>query len=135
MKNILFITIRSLFFSIFSVAQQAKTNLSCKTSAKMDSLLSEIKLAKHDTTKMESFTNNEIQLQKNDTMCIFLDGYANQFGGPKNRKFKYKAFKEVLLANAEKPMLEQRDILAQTFEEWKGDLKQIDDVVVFGIKI
>ncbi len=85
--------------------------------------------------KMGSFTNNEIQLQKGDSLYIFSDGYADQFGGAKGRKFRYKPFKEMLLANAGKPMLEQRDILAQTFEEWKGDLKQIDDVVVLGIKI
>jgi len=92
--------------------------------------------------KMRSFTNNEIQLQKGDSLYIFSDGYADQFGGAGlacqqagGRKFKYKAFKEILLANAGKPMLEQQDILAKTFKEWKGDLKQIDDVVVLGIKI
>jgi len=85
--------------------------------------------------KMDNFTTHEIQLEKGDQLYMFSDGYADQFGGPKGKKFKYKAFKRLLLENADKPMQEQKEILNQAFENWRGDLEQIDDVVVVGIKI
>ena len=85
--------------------------------------------------KMDSFTTHEIQLQKGDQLYMFSDGYADQFGGPKNKKFKYKPFKRLLIENADKPMREQKEILNTAFENWKGNLDQIDDVVVLGIKL
>jgi len=85
--------------------------------------------------KMDNFTTHEIQLEKGDQLYMFSDGYADQFGGPKGKKFKYKAFKRLLLENADKPMQEQKEILNTAFEDWKGDVEQIDDVVVVGIKI
>jgi len=85
--------------------------------------------------KMNDFTNYTIQLQKGDTIYMFSDGYADQFGGPKGKKFKYKPFKRLLLENVDKPMSEQKELLNTAFEAWKGDLEQIDDVVVLGIRI
>jgi len=85
--------------------------------------------------KMDAFTTHEIQLEKGDQLYMFSDGFADQFGGPKGKKFKYKPFKRLLLENADKPMTEQKEILNQAFKEWKGDLEQIDDVVVLGVKI
>jgi len=85
--------------------------------------------------KMDNFTTHEIQLEKGDQLYMFSDGYADQFGGPKGKKFKYKPFKRLLLENADKPMQEQKEILNQSFEDWKGSLEQIDDVVVLGVKI
>ena len=85
--------------------------------------------------KMDKFITHEIQLEKGDQLYMFSDGFADQFGGPKGKKFKYKPFKQMLLENADKSMKEQKEILAQIFENWKGDLEQIDDVVVLGIKI
>jgi len=85
--------------------------------------------------KMNTFTTHEIQLEKGDQLYMFSDGYADQFGGPKNKKFKYKPFKKLLLENADKPMSEQKEILNQAFEGWKGNTEQIDDVVVVGVKI
>ena len=85
--------------------------------------------------KMDNFTTHEIQLQKGDQLYMFSDGYADQFGGPKNKKFKYKPFKKLLIENAHKPMLEQKEILNTAFENWKGNIEQIDDVVVLGVKL
>ena len=85
--------------------------------------------------KMDVFTTHEIQLQKGDQLYMFSDGYADQFGGPKGKKFKYKPFKKLLLENADKPMSEQKEILNQAFENWKGNEEQIDDVVIVGVKI
>ncbi|MBK7129388.1 MAG: GAF domain-containing protein [Crocinitomicaceae bacterium] len=80
------------------------------------------------------FTNNLIQLQEGDCIYLFSDGYADQFGGPKGKKFKYSRFKEILVEIHQKEMAEQHDILHALIEEWQGDLEQIDDVCVIGIK-
>ena len=68
-------------------------------------------------------------------MYMFSDGYADQFGGPKGKKFKYKPFKRLLSENRDKPMKEQKELLDSAFETWRGNLEQIDDVVVLGVKI
>jgi serine phosphatase RsbU (regulator of sigma subunit) len=81
------------------------------------------------------FTNHEIQLEKGDCFYLFSDGYADQFGGPKGKKFKYSTLKSLLLSVSERPMEEQRNILDETFENWRDDLEQIDDVCVIGVKI
>lgn len=82
----------------------------------------------------DSFVTHTLEIEKGDSLYLYTDGYADQFGGAKGKKFKYKNLNELLLANCGKPLQEQRDILSQTFENWKGDLEQIDDVLVFGIK-
>jgi serine phosphatase RsbU (regulator of sigma subunit)/uncharacterized protein HemY len=83
----------------------------------------------------ESFTNHRIQLQKGDTIYIFSDGYADQFGGKRGKKFKNKQFKELLLSIQNKPMDEQRMAINQTFENWKGELEQLDDICMIGVRI
>ena len=85
--------------------------------------------------KMDEFTNHEIKLKKGDLLYMFSDGYADQFGGPKSKKFMYKQFKELILRIAGQPMKEQEKILDKTFEEWKGKLEQIDDVCIIGLQI
>ena len=85
--------------------------------------------------KMDEFTNHEIKLKKGDLLYMFSDGYADQFGGPKSKKFKYKPFKELILNIAGQPMKEQEKILDKTFVEWKGDLEQIDDICIVGLQI
>ncbi|MBK7310814.1 MAG: tetratricopeptide repeat protein [Sphingobacteriaceae bacterium] len=81
------------------------------------------------------FTSHSLNLSKDDVLFLFTDGYADQFGGPKAKKFKYKQFQELLLANSSKSMNEQLDILTHSFEKWKGSLEQVDDVCVVGIRI
>jgi PAS domain S-box-containing protein len=82
-----------------------------------------------------SFTNHEIQLQENDMIYIFTDGYADQFGGPHGKKFKYKQFQQVLTNIQDNTMEEQKEILLYNHETWRGDLEQVDDILVIGIKI
>ncbi len=81
------------------------------------------------------FTQHTVQLNKNDIIYLFTDGYADQFGGPKGKKFKYKQLKELLLTNSTKKMGEQHDILLNAFQEWKGSLEQVDDVCIIGVRV
>ncbi|MCB0400542.1 MAG: tetratricopeptide repeat protein [Flavobacteriales bacterium] len=80
------------------------------------------------------FSNNVIQLSKDDCIYLFSDGYADQFGGPKGKKFKYSRFKELLVDMNRLSMDEQGNSLDRTIAKWQGDLEQIDDVCVIGIK-
>ena len=83
----------------------------------------------------ESFVNHFINLKQNDLIYIFSDGYVDQFGGESGRKFLSANFKDLLLENAEKTLNEQKVILKTAFEEWKGERKQLDDILVIGFKI
>jgi serine phosphatase RsbU (regulator of sigma subunit) len=90
-------------------------------------------IGKHDNRK--PFSSHAITLQTNTTFYLFTDGFADQFGGPKGKKFKYKQFEEKLLAISAQPMEEQKKSLEQAFDNWKGTVEQVDDVLVIGIKI
>ncbi|HEY4800295.1 MAG TPA: tetratricopeptide repeat protein [Bacteroidia bacterium] len=68
-------------------------------------------------------------------LYLYTDGYADQFGGPKGKKFKYKQLHEKLLAISDKPLAEQKKLLEETFENWKGNNSQTDDVLIIGIKL
>ena len=81
------------------------------------------------------FTNHQIQLTKGDQIYLFSDGYPDQFGGEKGKKMMYKPFKNILIENSDLEMSQQKEILAQEFEKWKGKMDQIDDVCIFGIKV
>ncbi|MCU0455679.1 MAG: SpoIIE family protein phosphatase [Bacteroidales bacterium] len=81
------------------------------------------------------FTNKVVELRKGDCLYLFSDGYADQFGGPKGRKYMYKPFQELLLKNSSKPMTEQKEILDSEFMEWMEGYEQVDDVLVLGIRI
>lgn len=83
----------------------------------------------------KEFTTQQFQLQKNDCLYSFSDGYADQFGGSDGRKYKSRKFKELILANYEQPMDKQREVLENEFNNWKGNHEQIDDVLVMGIRI
>lgn len=85
--------------------------------------------------RIQDFTNNVIELKKGDSFYLFTDGYADQFGGPKGKKFKYSQFKQLLLSIQDKTMQEQHDILHQTMVDWKGELEQIDDILVIGVRV
>ena len=85
--------------------------------------------------KEADFLHHSIDLKQGDHIYLFSDGYADQFGGPKGKKFMYKQFKELLISINDKPLNQQKEILDSTFESWKGELEQIDDVCVIGIKI
>jgi len=81
------------------------------------------------------FNMQTIDLKKGDIVYSFTDGYADQFGGPKGKKFKYKQLEDTLLANSHLSMDEQKTVLNTKFEAWKGNLEQVDDVLVIGIKV
>jgi serine phosphatase RsbU (regulator of sigma subunit) len=84
--------------------------------------------------KMEPFTLHKIDLQKGDAFYIFSDGYADQFGGPKQKKFMAMQLREKLVSMAGMPMLKQGERLNEIFEEWRGDSPQIDDVTMIGVR-
>lgn len=83
----------------------------------------------------EQFIQHEIQLQKNDTIYIFTDGYADQFGGERGKKLMTRKFREVLLSIQKETMQQQGTYLKEYFEHWKGKNEQVDDVLVIGIRI
>jgi PAS domain S-box-containing protein len=83
----------------------------------------------------DAFANHAVQLRKGDCVYLFSDGYADQFGGPRGKKFKYKRLLETLQAIAKLPMKEQHATLEKTFSDWKGELEQVDDVLVLGIRV
>ena len=90
-------------------------------------------IGKYDDAK--PFTQQEIDLEKGDVIYTFSDGYPDQFGGEKGKKYMYKKFRDLLLSIHQKPMDEQHQLLVDSFENWRGDLEQVDDVCVIGIKI
>ena len=90
-------------------------------------------VAIHDV--MTSFTSHSIALEKGDALYLFSDGYADQFGGPRGKKFMYKAFKQLLCDISLKSMSEQAEIIEKTMEDWQGTDEQIDDMVIIGLRI
>ncbi|MDX2174819.1 MAG: SpoIIE family protein phosphatase [Bacteroidota bacterium] len=91
-------------------------------------------VGKHDRDSI-SFTQDTIQLQKGDVVYASTDGMPDQFGGPKGKKFMYKHLKELLLEISGLPMTQQYKVISQQFNHWKGDLEQVDDVLVFGFRV
>lgn len=81
------------------------------------------------------FKQQTIQLKPGDTLYIFTDGYADQFGGKANRKYKYGPFKKLLLQNHKESMIDQKSLLLDEFNSWKGKTFQVDDICVIGVKV
>ncbi len=81
----------------------------------------------------QAFTNHSIQLRDNDSIYMFSDGYIDQFGGEMGNKFKTRRFKDLLFSMYRKPMKEQKEIIDETHITWKGDQKQLDDILVIGM--
>jgi serine phosphatase RsbU (regulator of sigma subunit) len=105
-----------------------------------DNKLIEIKADKHpigsflgDT--LIPFKNNEIAIQPGDTFYLFTDGFVDQFGGERGKKFKTSQFKKLLLSINEKPLAEQKEIINDTFKAWRGTLEQVDDVCIIGVRV
>ena len=100
--------------------------------------LIEIKANKQPIGKFdnpEPYTTHTFELEKGDVIYIFTDGYVDQFGGERGKKFKTKVFRELLLEIHKKTMSEQKKLIEKAFEKWKGNLEQVDDVCVIGVKI
>ena len=115
------------------------SSTSSETALKGEAQLIEYKADKMPVGKYnehdKDFTQQIIQLQKGDTVYTFTDGYADQFGGPKGKKFKYKALGDLLLSINSLPMVEQREILKKIINSWKGNLEQVDDILVIGTRL
>ncbi|MBK7817440.1 MAG: SpoIIE family protein phosphatase [Sphingobacteriaceae bacterium] len=99
--------------------------------------LAPIKQAITATTEYEkrTFIDQEVPLKKGDCIYMFTDGYADQFGGPKGKKYKYKTLANQLLSLNKETMQRQKQALEENFENWKGQLEQVDDVCIIGIRI
>ncbi len=80
------------------------------------------------------FQKHSIKLEKDDVIYLFSDGFADQFGGPKSKKYKYRRFRHLLLTIHKFPFTEQKNTLLRSFSAWKGNLEQVDDILVIGIK-
>ncbi len=84
--------------------------------------------------ELNDFQTHKMTIQRGDCFYMFSDGFPDQFGGPKNKKYKYKPFQELLQEIHKSPMQEQKQLLDDTFETWRGENFQVDDIVVVGIK-
>ena len=91
-------------------------------------------VGKHDKQDV-SFTQQEIDLQEGDIVYTLTDGFPDQFGGEKGKKFMSKNLRALLLKNSTLTMTEQKQLLEEAFANWVGNLEQIDDVTVIGVKI
>lgn len=85
--------------------------------------------------RMSDFNEHKIQLNPGDCIYLSSDGFADQFGGPNNKKFGYNTLRNLFLSVSVKPIDKQRDILWNEFDKWKGEENQTDDVIVLGVKI
>ncbi len=82
-----------------------------------------------------TYTSHTVQLQSDDTIYIFSDGYADQFGGEKGKKFMVKQFRQLILGIQDKSMEEQKRFLDNTIERWRGTNEQVDDILIMGIRV
>ncbi len=102
-----------------------------------EGMLKEIKSHKQPigiTDNATNFPTHEVILNSGDSLFLFTDGYPDQFGGSDAKKFKLKNLQQLFLTNSHLSMQQQKEIYISTFDNWKGDLEQVDDVCVIGIK-
>jgi ligand-binding sensor domain-containing protein/serine phosphatase RsbU (regulator of sigma subunit) len=85
--------------------------------------------------KEDHFTLNEIAIKKGDMIYLFSDGYADQFGGPEGKKFMYRQLKDILLSMHSKPLEEQKHLLDEHMTRWRGEIEQVDDILVIGVRV
>jgi serine phosphatase RsbU (regulator of sigma subunit) len=80
------------------------------------------------------YNNNEVELQEDDMLYLFSDGYIDQFGGDENKKFMYRRFRYLLLTIHSFPLIDQKSILEENIKTWRGDNPQVDDMLIIGFK-
>lgn len=105
---------------------------------KGSSTIEEIKASRQSIGRVDNpqpYKTESIQLKKGDCIYIFSDGYADQFGGEKEKKFKSRPFKKLLVSMKDDPMEIKQEKLKNHFENWKGDAEQLDDVCVIGVRV
>jgi serine phosphatase RsbU (regulator of sigma subunit) len=83
----------------------------------------------------QPFTTRTVQLKQGDCIYTLTDGYADQFGGPKGKKFRVKELENILLKACHKTFKEQRDVLSNELNKWQGNLEQVDDVLIIGVSV
>ncbi|HBS85532.1 MAG: hypothetical protein A2W91_17125 [Bacteroidetes bacterium GWF2_38_335] len=88
-----------------------------------------------DTDEEKIFESHIFPYKKDDVFYIFSDGYPDQFGGPLGKKFKYRRFRHLLLTIHGMPMKKQQEFLEENIENWRGEMEQVDDILVIGFKI
>jgi serine phosphatase RsbU (regulator of sigma subunit) len=84
--------------------------------------------------RKEDFKLYSIDVEQGDSLYLYTDGYADQFGGPKGKKFKYKPLNELILGNHTQSLSNQKKVLPDNFNDWRGNLEQVDDVCIIGLK-
>jgi len=85
--------------------------------------------------ELNKFTNHQLDLKSGDVLYVFSDGYPDQFGGPRNKKFMTKRFRELLVEINNQPMKEQKETLTTQIHDWMGENDQVDDILIIGIRI
>jgi serine phosphatase RsbU (regulator of sigma subunit) len=81
-----------------------------------------------------SFTSKTLDIFPGDNLYLFSDGYPDQFGGPEGKKFKYRPFRKLLLECSKLEPYHQKEVLVNELNKWKGNLSQLDDITILGIK-
>ncbi|HEX8517408.1 MAG TPA: tetratricopeptide repeat protein [Bacteroidia bacterium] len=84
---------------------------------------------------IHSFTTHTIKITKGDTLYLFTDGFQDQFGEASNKKFKSAQMRKLFLSVQDKNMPEQKDIIEKTFNEWRGNFEQVDDLCILGLRL
>jgi len=87
------------------------------------------------TSDLKPFSTHKIQLKKGDVVYLFTDGFADQFGGEKGKKYNVKKFKQFLLDISQQPLKVQHELINKEFMDWKGDLEQVDDICIIGVRV
>lgn len=91
-------------------------------------------VGKHDRDNIP-FSQHDLELKKGDVVYAITDGMPDQFGGPNGKKYKYKQLKELLITIAQLPMQDQKLLISNSLNQWKGEMEQVDDVTLIGIRI
>ena len=107
--------------------------LQCTINSVQCSTMVKVLIGKYAEEK--SFTTHEISLEFGDKLYLFTDGFADQFGGPKGKKFKYKQFHDLILSINSLDFVSQKTELNKSIEAWRGELEQLDDICVIGVGI
>jgi tetratricopeptide (TPR) repeat protein len=128
---------------VYICSEQEHLNVNGETflpnkSGKNGANLFEIKGSKQaigPSDRVSEFVNNQVQLNKGDKVYVFSDGFADQFGGEKGKKFKYNTFKETILSLYSIPTKKHGEALEKVIISWMADYEQIDDICVFGVEV
>ncbi|MBK6522442.1 MAG: SpoIIE family protein phosphatase [Sphingobacteriaceae bacterium] len=131
------------FDGILLCMDKAKNELTYAAANNSPVIISDGKLRKLPCCKMpvgqgekkDPFVRYKIDSKPKDLLYLYTDGFADQFGGPKGKKFKYKELNDLILKNSQMQLEQQSNKLLNQFFSWKGDLEQVDDVLIIGMRL